>query len=233
NMLARMGFEVDVAHDGFEAVEAAKGGRYRAILMDCQMPGMDGFEATRRIRGWEKTTKADRSLIIAVTANTMEGDRERCLKAGMDDYIAKPIKRAVVAEILEKWLPDNLHEEGEEEMTEENHSGKESVDLAILDELQDLMEEGFADLLKTYLRDSPQRLMDIRDAIKAGDAEMLRGAAHTLKSSSANMGALLLSELAKKLEMLGREGTTKGAARLFNQALAEYKLVKEVLKTRL
>ena len=230
-ILIKMGFNVDTAADGFEAVQAYKQGYYAAILMDCQMPGMDGFEATRKIREWEQQQAREQTPIIAVTANAMEGDRERCLEAGMDDYLAKPIKRDRLAELLEKYLSAiNTKNTGEVAVTtDENTTDQEPVDLTILNELKELMEDDFADLVNTYLSDAPQYLLQIHDAIKSSDSEVLRAAAHTLKSSSANMGALPLSALAKSLEMLGRQGTVSGSAKDFNQAIAEFKKVKVVL----
>jgi CheY-like chemotaxis protein/HPt (histidine-containing phosphotransfer) domain-containing protein len=233
-ILMKMGFTVDTAADGFEGVAAFQQGEHAAILMDCQMPGMDGFEATRKIREWEQQQGLGHIPIIAVTANAMEGDRERCLEAGMDDYLAKPIRRDRLAELLDKYISTvNAENTGEiAVVTQENEAGQEPVDLSILNDLKELMEEDFAGLVDTYLRDAPQYLLKMHDAIKSNDSKTLCAAAHTLKSSSANMGAMQLSALAKSLEMLGREGTVSGSANYFNQAIAEFKKVKLVLTGR-
>jgi len=101
-MLARLGFQAEVAENGLEAVSAMASSLYDLILMDCQMPGMDGFEATRRIRAGQ--VGARRTPIVAMTANAMQGDRERCMEAGMDDYIAKPVTLDALKTALQRWL---------------------------------------------------------------------------------------------------------------------------------
>lgn len=103
-MLERLGFHVDVAVDGVEAVEAARLTRYRAILMDCQMPKLDGYDATRQIRSLQ--TDARRTPIVAVTASAMKSDPPRCLAAGMDDYLTKPLSLEALAAMLDRWAPD-------------------------------------------------------------------------------------------------------------------------------
>lgn len=102
-LLKKIGFAVQVANNGREAVEAVKEGAFSVILMDCQMPEMDGFEATEVIRQWEETRK-ERIPIIAMTANAMQGDKEKCLAVGMDDYISKPINPKQLQEVIYKWL---------------------------------------------------------------------------------------------------------------------------------
>ena len=104
SILEKLGFRADIVADGREAVQALETGSYDIVLMDVQMPVMDGFEATRAIRSGEAKVPNRRIPIIAMTAHAMKGDRERCLEAGMDDYISKPIAPQALAEALEKWL---------------------------------------------------------------------------------------------------------------------------------
>ena len=102
-MLTHLGYTVDVADDGFAAVAAVRAGRFDAILMDVQMPGMDGYEATRRIRELEGDSL--RTPIVAMTAGATEGERARCLAAGMDDFLSKPVQKQGLADMLEQWVP--------------------------------------------------------------------------------------------------------------------------------
>ncbi|RCX32726.1 signal transduction histidine kinase [Thioalbus denitrificans] len=236
-MLTKLGLMVDMADNGRQGLHAVFGSHYDAVLMDCQMPEMDGFEATAGIRRQEQLQGLPRIPIIAMTANAMEGDRERCLEAGMDDYLSKPVKRSQLADTLRKWLPEPAHPTGPGldtmTQTEAPSPRTPAVDKAVLVELREIMEDAFAELIQTYLRDTPTRLVAIRDAIDKTDADALRAAAHTMKSSSANLGAMPLSALAKELEALGRSGTTEGAAELFRSAAAEYTRVKQALEASL
>ncbi|MGV6827514.1 MAG: ATP-binding protein [bacterium] len=227
-LVSKLGYEVDTANDGFEGVAAANQRHYQFILMDCQMPGMDGFEATRKIRQQEQDNDRHPVPIIAITANAMEGDRERCLEAGMDDYLAKPIKKDELAQKLQYWQQQRPAEAGGQNMHE---STTAAIDLNTISELKEIMEDAFSELIATYLRDAPQRLLESRDAIKAGNVDALRDAAHTLKSSSANVGAHNLSSISLELETLARSGSLTGAAETFKQSVAEFKRVKTALES--
>jgi CheY-like chemotaxis protein len=105
-MIEQLGYRCDCAEEGMAAFNAVKKRRYDLILMDCQMPGMDGYEATGRIRAWEQANNGHRPLpIVAVTAHAMKGDRERCLACGMNDYMTKPVETRRLASMIAKWLP--------------------------------------------------------------------------------------------------------------------------------
>ncbi len=232
-MLGKAGRQAELAGNGQEAVQVAAEGEFDVIFMDCQMPEMDGFAATREIRRRELEQRRPRTPIIAMTANALEGDRERCLEAGMDDYLAKPIKRSQLEEMLKKWegQPILTDRSGAEPMTPTTmEEQRAAVDAATIEELRDIMEDAFAELVHTYLQDAPDRLSAMQRAVDARDPEALRGPAHTLKSSSANLGALHLSELAKSLELLGRSGTTDGADTLWAEANAEFGRVRAALE---
>ncbi|WP_273844167.1 PAS domain S-box protein [Rubrobacter calidifluminis] len=203
-MLEKLGYDVEVASDGQKALEAVCGNRYAAVLMDCQMPVMDGYEASREIRRreqeGERFNESGHLPIIALTAGALATDREKALAAGMDDYIPKPVKPDELQEALERWLPDE---------------GEPPLDPTILDNLRELAGEDDPDLVselvEMYLEDAPRRIEEIRRALHAGDAHALAQAAHTLKGSSGNMGATRVQELAAGLQEAGDSGDLSGA----------------------
>ncbi|MBL8420839.1 MAG: response regulator [Dechloromonas sp.] len=225
--LRMLGCQVDLAHDGAQAVSAARATPYNLILMDCQMPVMDGFTASRRIRLEEQQSGRGAVPIIALTANALAGDREQCLAAGMSDYLAKPIDRAQLTVALERCLtplPSGQSATGEASPGPlaapqiEAHGERRAAivfDPGVVQSLP-MVADGtrpeFADhVLEMFIRNTTQLLADIDAAAGMGDARTLQRAAHTLKSSSATVGALVLSEQAGQFEMLLRAGSTPAA----------------------
>jgi signal transduction histidine kinase/CheY-like chemotaxis protein/HPt (histidine-containing phosphotransfer) domain-containing protein len=232
-MLERLGYRADVAANGLEACHAVDRMPYGAILMDCQMPVMDGFKATAEIR--RRMKEDDRIPIIAMTAHAMVGDRERMLEADMDDYLSKPVLREDLAEMLERWLPQPETDEATssgETMTTMPHGGPHpAIDPSALDELRQLDEgaEILGELIDIYLEDTPQRLEALAKAVAEGDAVGIREHAHSLKSSCAQLGAAHLSDLCRQLETLGRDGDLGPTASLMAEAQAEFPRVQEAL----
>jgi signal transduction histidine kinase/CheY-like chemotaxis protein len=232
-LLERFGLYCDEARDGLEAVRAVKEASYDLVLMDMQMPHMDGYEATRAIRHREGELGLAKIPIVAMTANAMAGDREKCLSAGMDDYMSKPIRPAKLKSLLRQWLPmsDVLEKEAAKEtppVVADNAAASDAeraakplapppankanvLDLAVLEELFDIMEEGTTGLLQEYLDNAPSLLQTIATAVDSHDAALLVLPAHSLKSSSANVGAMQVSECAKRLEFMGREAKLANA----------------------
>ena len=201
-LLEKLGLAADVAGNGAEAVEAFSLRPYSAVLMDCQMPEMDGFEATAAIRRRDRQ-EGTHTPIIAVTAHAMKGDRERCLAAGMDDYVTKPIKPDLLKEILEHWLPPAP---GLGDSTSLFPPAKTTFDLqAALDRV-----EGDRDLLgemaTIFLEEYPRFVQQMRQAIADNDSATLCHAAHTLRGSVGNFVATDAAAAALVLENLGREG---------------------------
>jgi len=199
-MARSLGCDVHLAEDGAQAVEIASQARYDAILMDCQMPRMDGFAASRAIRLRE--AGAPRTPIIALTANAMEGDREACLAAGMDDYLPKPFDREQLRVVLARWLPE-LAARGKP-------AAAPALDEAVLEGIRALNpargDAIVARVVAAYLASVPEQLEELRGCVEAGDAEGLRFVAHALKSSSGNVGARGVQEQARGLEQEARNG---------------------------
>jgi CheY-like chemotaxis protein len=216
-MLHRLGLAVTLATDGAEAVERVREIAYDLVLMDCQMPGMDGFEATRRIRDWEARSGAGRSLpIVALTANARAGDRAACLEAGMTDYLAKPITGPRLAEMIERHLgvgavaPPATPAAAEIAQRAQPAVFDASV-LAALPMVADGSEPEFAaQVLAQYRLGSAESIAQCQRALQAGDDRTALRCVHTLKSSSAQVGALALAASAGVMEDGMRAGHPVG-----------------------
>jgi CheY-like chemotaxis protein/HPt (histidine-containing phosphotransfer) domain-containing protein len=231
-LLEQMGYRADVAANGLEAVAAIERQPYDLVLMDVQMPEMDGFEASREIvRRWP----ADRRpRIVAMTANAMQGDRELCLAAGMDDYLSKPIRVDELVTALERTAV----REGRVRTGGTPASGPgverastEVLDPAALERLRATMGAGFLDeLLATFVDDAQELVGTMRRALGAGDVDALRRAAHSLKSNAASFGAMTLSTQARDLETLARSGVLDGAAPRVERLAGECERVVRALR---
>ncbi len=204
-MLESIGCEVEIAENGSEAVDALAAKQFDLIFMDCQMPVMDGFEATRTIRSQSSQNNIP---VVALTANAMERDRELCIASGMDDYLSKPVKQNELQSTLEKWLyqrpvantnnsPPPTPKEALETMNFE-------FDESALDAIKALQRPGKPDILarivNMYLEKTPELITDIEQGVAANDAARVKMAAHTLKSSSAYLGATTLAAQCNTLE---------------------------------
>ncbi len=220
-ILERLGYDVSVAVNGAEAVEAVRAHRFDVVLMDCQMPVLDGFEATRQIRAMGGAHAA--MPIIAVTANAMAEDRQRCLEAGMSDYVPKPVRRAELLRALDRALPDsgnvpnagNVPDAAPDPLAESVAvAGRRTLSETIIGELVELDPDGedglLAELLHMYVDSASSCIERLRAAIASGDAEELRQAAHRLKGGSLNVGAQRVAGVAAHVEELARAGETDG-----------------------
>ncbi len=210
--LERMGYRADVAANGIEALDALERQPYDVVLMDMQMPEMDGLEATRRIcKCWIPTR---RPRIIAMTANAMRGDREQCLDAGMDDYISKPVRIEDLVAALERCAPQSAERGAAPEMAA---PADPLVDWDVLARLQADLGGDQAiviEVLEMFLADTPQQLDRMRQALASAAAHDLRHVAHTLKSTSASVGAQALAACCRAIEELARDGALDQAAPL-------------------
>jgi PAS domain S-box-containing protein len=219
-LLQQMGYRADVAGNGIEVLESLERQAYDVILMDVQMPEMDGLEASRQIN--KRMSRARRPRIIAMTANAMQGDREMCLAAGMDDYMTKPIRVEELVGALYKAKARHAPE----------HDGN-ALDAATFEALKANMGDDFiGELIDTFFEDSPQLIAEMKRARAANELDPFRRAAHSLKSNSANFGALQLASLAKELEFMAREGKLTGAEEKIAALEQEYASVRRALEQR-
>ncbi|MCB1802062.1 MAG: response regulator [Gammaproteobacteria bacterium] len=219
--LSKFGLDCEVAVDGRDALSRFGSEAFSMIFMDCQMPVMDGFEATGRIRALEAERGLPATPIIAMTANAMAGDRERCIAAGMDDYLAKPVALDQLKNCIGEWIDrrgdirSTASRPGEMPDMSQPKELPAVLDQAVLQELRDIMEEDYTSLLGTFLRNAPQLMTQLREAIARDDVAAMVNPVHSLKSSSANVGALHLSEKARDMEKLARAGDYSAAKRAF------------------
>ncbi len=231
-VLSSLGVQVTLASNGQEAVELVQNRDFDLVLMDCQMPVMDGFQATAAIRRLP-LGRGERLPIAAVTANALQSDEQKCLAAGMNDFLPKPFKRAQLQALLARWLPRAGEASGTHTALEPADArdaavvpASDVIDLRALQTVRELDPAGGMDLVKTILRifieSAGESVTRIENAIVARDAGQLAAAAHALKSSTANVGAKTLSEFYRRLEQLGREGRLTDARELLIQVRPEH-----------
>jgi two-component system, sensor histidine kinase and response regulator len=218
-MLESLGCAIDAAENGRLAIEAMNTSAYDAVLMDCQMPVMDGLTATGEIRRREQTSGAARVPIIALTANAMEGDRERCLAAGMDDFLSKPFTQQQLATLLRRWLALRALPEAERR----DLSRVPLIDSGVLRNIAALAKPALLNsMIDLYLQHSPSLIGAIETAAANMQGEALSQAVHTLKSSTSNLGGTRLAMVAKECETLVREGGITQVAPLVSKIRREY-----------
>ena len=236
-ILERLGYRVDVAQNGLEALEALARNSYAAVLMDIQMPEMDGHEATVEIRRREAALawrgEGHSTPIIAMTANAMQGDREKALASGMDDYLAKPVRQEELDEVLHRWVPrenGGIPDDGAQEAAPGGNGGG-VLDPEVLANLRDLGDaELLTELAGMFFDDATSRLGELREAVEAGDAAGVERIAHTLKGSSGNMGAARMSAICAELQEVGGSGDLARAPGLLEELEEEYGRVRPALE---
>jgi len=225
--LQLLGCRVEVAEDGQQAVEAALGSAFDVVLMDCQMPVMDGFEATRQIRAREQ---GRRTPIVAMTAGISDDDRERCREVDMDGYITKPVTLEQLRDAIAKVIAP-VQPAAQPDATAAHDA---VIERQALDELRDLGGDDPAflrDLVQMFFEQAPRHIEVARVALGVGDLEAAGKAAHTLKSSSGYLGARRLAALCKHLEMRARAGDTAEVGRTIEALTAEYDAVRHALSS--
>ncbi|MCO6510090.1 MAG: response regulator [Aridibacter famidurans] len=211
NQVKHLGYEVSAVCNGLEAVEAVCSGRFDLVLMDCEMPEMDGFEATRRIRDLEGDLSA--IPILAVTAHVLNGERDKCLAAGMDDYIAKPTRQDSLEEMIGRWIDSPFVEVSEDEALVEPapkddealSPDSRSIELRMRELEEECGTQVVAECLQLFRLDTIRTVQRLKNALEKNDLERVASEAHKLKGSTANMGAPTLSDLCARL----MEGATE------------------------
>ena len=228
-LLKRLGYSADVASNGLEALEALEGRPYDVVLMDVQMPELDGLDASRRICAqWPPES---RPHIIAMTANAMPEDREACFSAGMNDYVAKPIRAEELAAALKRAQPLRNREVGSEGSGDTAPPNSEfSLEAAALQNLRDLGGMDFViEVVDLFLADAPALITSLRSSLERQDTEELRRAAHTLKSNGSTLGATAFATLCRTAEQRAKDGSLDGLSQLVDQIEQEYRTLQETL----
>src|SRR5579875_1885201 len=221
-LLERWQCRFDLAHNGREAVELAQQRRYDVILMDVQMPEMDGFEATAAIRQMERTQQRH-TPIVAMTAHAMAGDRERCLQAGMDDYVSKPIHADALYALLRRFMQQDKVSSQEEVKMQVEDLSHGPLDLDALCALCGGEEALMQEMITLFYEEVPAQLNELWEACAVGEAERIREAAHKLKGSCRTVAAGRMTEACQQLETLARSGELGEIKRLLDAVEASYK----------
>jgi CheY-like chemotaxis protein/HPt (histidine-containing phosphotransfer) domain-containing protein len=246
-LFQQMGFASDLAANGAEAINAVQQKKYDLLFMDIQMPGMDGYEATRRIRELEQNDVIPKTVIIAMTANAMHGDREKCLSAGMNDYIPKPVHPETLQQIIERWgerispsaptpnlnptptpLPRPTPPPPAREPLE-----KQLVDMSRLRLFSDGGNESLRELVDLYIEQTSKQLAELRTAIDARSSEAIRKIAHNAAGSSNTCGMLSLGGLLREMERHALENNLASMDKMFAAALKDFQQITQLLNTEI
>ena len=233
-LLKSIGYESEVVATGEGAIHSLSGGDFDLVLMDCQMPVMDGFAATRAIREAEKTL-GGHIPIVAMTAYALRGDREKCIEAGMDDYISKPVSLQVLEDIIGALLAQDTENSSGAGKGSPDESGG-TIDPRAMKELLELQEEGASNIVEEivdiFLEDTPKRMVRIRDAMDSADPPALAHNAHALKGSCTVIGAVKMRDLCDELEKMGEASRLNDAEAQFRRLDRELGRVRRELSEK-
>ena len=235
-ILRRLGCAVDVAGGGAEGIRAATTGAYDIVLMDCQMPEIDGYEAAGRIRAWEanQPSKGQRRLpIIALTANAMTGSRESCLAAGMDDFMSKPFTRSALQAMLERWAAPRPAQPAAAPVAERAPAATaKGFNTGAIEALREIGGDALIErVVRVFTETTPEKLADMHRALEAGDGATLAKDAHYLKSASGNLGLAAFSACVSSIERLAKAGDLAAVVPEIERVEAEYAAGLEALQT--
>jgi len=233
--LQSLGYSADVAGNGQEVLQLLEKIPYDLILMDCQMPVLDGLETTKEIHRWQENSFASgrRPVVIAMTANAMKEDQQMCIDAGMDDYLSKPVIKEKLAAALDRWamviLPREIFACEETISTTNNDLVELPIDWERLHQLSENNSEFEIELLQIFVEDIQARIEIIKMAIAALDFEQLAREAHQVKGASANMGVTAMHLAAEKLEQLAHNQERRGTNNLISELEEFVKRIQEFL----
>jgi len=239
-ILEKLGYRADAVADGKEAIDALRRLPYDLVLMDCQMPEVDGFEATRRIRSGQSQVLNPGIPIIAVTANAMKGDRERSLAAGMDDHLSKPVQPEELARALDHWLTKTL--DGDNgygavlDASVPSESSREAGAEEVIFDREGFMERVMGDeslakrLTNRFLADMPVQIEKLKATIGAGDSLLAGQQAHQIKGTAANLGGLSLQGVAFSMERAGKAGDLETLRTLMPALQKRFAVLKDAIE---
>ncbi|HEY2329140.1 MAG TPA: response regulator, partial [Verrucomicrobiae bacterium] len=234
-ILQQMGYQPEVAANGREALAAIERQPVDLIFMDVMMPEMDGLEATRAIRkrqmSGEHKNFQSRIVVVAMTAHAMQGDREKCLASGMDDYLSKPVRPKDVRDMIEKWGGKvAMDSNPPRPAVVENTATDAPVDMARMNDLTDGNLDSLRELVDMYFKQTQIQLGQMRDAIRDGKADQIRRVAHSCAGASATLGMTFLVPKLRELEKLGASGSLTGAGEICETVAGEFERIREFLK---
>jgi CheY-like chemotaxis protein/HPt (histidine-containing phosphotransfer) domain-containing protein len=233
-ILQQMGYQPDIANNGREALETLERRSYDLVFMDLMMPEMDGLEATSTIRARQKDPAAypnynGRIIIIAMTAHAMQGDREKCIASGMDDYLAKPIRPTDVRSMIERWAsPKNVTETVKAAPLPETPKPvveEPAVDMSRMADLTGGDEQSMRELIEMFFKQTTQQLAQIETAIREKNSDQLKHVAHSCKGASATLGMGPFAKLLLELEQQGKTNALTHSPQVYENALKEYKRI--------
>jgi len=229
-MLKKLGYQVEIAVNGMQSLNALAESHFDLFLMDCEMPEMDGYEATRRIRHSPASPENSRIPVVAITANAFASDREKCLQAGMNDYIAKPIDLRQLANVLEKWVVAPISAGELERPSQHTHAATENI-FAQEELLTRLMgDKGLAfRAVAAFLQDAPLQLQTLSDTLGRGDAKAALLQAHTLGGAAATVSAAGMNAACSEVQAAIRKMELSRALAMLPNLHAQFELLKATL----
>jgi PAS domain S-box-containing protein len=238
SILKKLGYQADAVANGEEVIKALQGIPYDLVLMDCQMPEMDGYEATRRIRNPDASVMNPAVPIIAMTAHAMKGDREKCIASGMDDYLPKPVQPKELAEMVARWLGKaRRKKEKTGTRSAKSRNGKNGMNppgdkVFNLSEMMERImgdEELAREIIGAFLHDIPGQILALQSYLESGEAAAVQRQAHSIKGASANASCSSLREAAYEVEKAGKANDLARAAEILPRLQQEFDILKDAL----